>query len=94
MSGSISALNAEVRARIAGTVLYGYTKNKQNNLKIPNYPPENTKVFCGKQTGTFADGVCNGALNVNLAHFAYLADGTVATGAKFLVDRINAASKG
>jgi cutinase len=74
-----------IKQRIAGVALYGYTKNKQNNSQIKGYPPENTKVFCPK-----ADGVCNGALNVNAGHFAYLADGTIKEGYTFLANKVKA----
>jgi len=82
---AVSKLSPDVKKRIAGAVLYGYTKNAQNKSLNPNYPPENTKVFCPK-----ADGVCNGALNVNTGHFSYLMDGTIKEGYTFLASKIKA----
>jgi cutinase len=70
-------------------VLYGYTKNAQNKSLVPNYPADKVKVFCPK-----ADGVCNGALNVNAGHFSYLADGTIKEGYTFLAAKIKAAGSG
>jgi len=84
---AVSALPAALKSKIVGIVLYGYTKNAQNKSAVPNYPTENVKVFCPK-----SDGVCNGGLNVNLGHFSYLADGTIAEGYKFLGAKVKAHS--
>jgi len=86
---AVSGLSANIKSRVAGVVLYGYTKNAQNKSLVPNYPPDKVKVFCPK-----ADGVCNGALNVNLGHFSYLGDGTIKEGYTFLIQKIKAAPAG
>jgi hypothetical protein len=64
---AISTLPENVRSKIVGVVLFGYTKNGQTKGTIPNYPTENLKVFCTK-----GDGVCWGQLNVSGGHFAYI----------------------
>lgn len=69
MASAVSTLDATAQAQVKGVVLYGYTKNAQNDGKIPNYPPEQTKVFCNVD-----DGVCGGALAVTAGHLTYTAD--------------------
>jgi len=83
---AVSALPAELKKKVVGVVLYGYTKNAQNKSLVPNYPADKVKVFCPK-----SDGVCNGALNVNTGHFSYLADGTIKEGYTFLAGKIKSA---
>jgi cutinase len=55
-----------VRAKVVGTVLFGYTKNLQNRGAIPNYPASNLKVFCA-----VGDLVCTGTLTITAAHLSY-----------------------
>lgn len=66
MAGAIPKLDASLRARVVGTVLFGYTKNSQNRGAIPNYPAGNLKVYCA--TG---DLVCTGSLIITASHFSY-----------------------
>ncbi|KAI5360617.1 putative cutinase/acetylxylan esterase, alpha/Beta hydrolase, cutinase, serine active [Septoria linicola] len=84
MAGAVGALDATAQAQVKGVVLYGYTKNLQNNGRIPNYPADQTKVFCNA-----SDGVCSGTLAVTAGHLTYTADvdeavefleGTIASG--------------
>lgn len=81
MDGSIQALPAKVMAQVKGVVLFGYTRNKQDGGRIPNYPTSQTKVFC-------ADGdlVCNGTLVITQAHFSYDDDAPAA--AAFLASKV------
>ncbi|KAL5119922.1 hypothetical protein ACEQ8H_002284 [Pleosporales sp. CAS-2024a] len=65
-AAAISDLKSTVSAQVVGAVLFGYTKNLQNNGKIPNYPADNTKIFCA--TG---DLVCSGSLIITAAHLSY-----------------------
>jgi cutinase len=85
VENAISALSAEIKARIAGVVLFGYTKNGQTKSSIPNFPKEKVKVLCRAD-----DGVCGGALLVTAGHFGYLMDGSGTTATNFLVQQINA----
>lgn len=66
MAGSLGELEAGVQDQVKGVVLFGYTKNQQNDEQIPGYPVDRTKIFCN--TG---DAVCRGSLSVQPAHFAY-----------------------
>ncbi|KAK4646972.1 uncharacterized protein QC761_0029670 [Podospora bellae-mahoneyi] len=74
--------SATIREQIKGVVLYGWTKNQQNNGKIPNYPAARLKVYC--ESG---DLVCNGSLIVLPAHGTY-ADEAADEAPKFLISRI------
>jgi len=65
-AAAISDLDATVRNKVVGTVLFGYTKNQQNRGAIPNYPSDRLKVFCA--TG---DLVCTGTLTITAAHLSY-----------------------
>lgn len=67
MAGSLGDLANQ--DQVKGVVLFGYTKNEQNDEQIPGYPPERTQIFCN--TG---DAVCEGSLSVLPPHFAYSGD--------------------
>ncbi|KAH8174946.1 cutinase domain-containing protein [Sarocladium implicatum] len=66
---AVSELDTTIQNQIKGVVLFGYTKNRQNNGRIPNFPAEKTKVYCNT-----TDAVCNGSLYITPAHFAYTSD--------------------
>jgi len=86
---AVSKLPANLKSRVVGVALYGYTHNKQNNGGIPNYPKENVKVFCPA-----SDGVCGGLLNVNTGHFSYLTGTSQKEGYTFLAEKVKAAQGG
>jgi cutinase len=46
MMNAVSKSSAEVREKIKGVVLFGYTKNAQQKGGIPNYPKDRVKVSC------------------------------------------------
>ncbi|KAF4452592.1 cutinase 3 [Fusarium austroafricanum] len=77
-----------IKSKIAGVVLFGYTKNLQNRGQIPNFPADKTKVFCN--TG---DLVCTGSLIIAAPHLAYQ---SAASGAapEFLIQKADAARGG
>jgi len=81
---AVSTLPDNVKSKIAGIVLFSYTKNGQTKGSIPNFPAEKLKVFCTK-----SDGVCWGQLNVSLGHFAYIMNGDGPSATQFLVSKIN-----
>lgn len=87
IANAISTLDSSAQAQVKGVVLYGYTKNAQNDGKIPNYPPEQTKVFCNVD-----DGVCGGALAVTAGHLTYTAD--VDAAVEFLEGAVASGSSG
>ncbi|KAK5744015.1 hypothetical protein LTR17_002353 [Elasticomyces elasticus] len=83
INGAVSKLSSAVQSQVAGAVLYGYTRNAQNDGGIENYPKDQVKVFCA-----VSDGVCGGALLVTAGHFTYAGD--VDEAVEFLVARIDA----
>lgn len=88
---TVEALPENVKIRIAGITLYGDTKFKQDGGQIKNFPKEKVKTFCngyGELKGKSADGVCNGALNVNGGHLSY--GDSMKPGAEFLKARVDA----
>jgi hypothetical protein len=80
-------LSADVKSRIAGVVLYGDTRNKQDGGRIPGFPAERVRVFCNKN-----DGVCGGMLVVNAGHMAYA--NQIGAGASFLAERVGSFRSG
>ncbi|CAP65625.1 uncharacterized protein PODANS_6_11140 [Podospora anserina S mat+] len=83
-AAAIRDSTAAIREKIKGVVLFGYTKNRQNNGGIPNYPSNRLTVFC--ESG---DLVCSGTLIVTPAHGEYQ-DEARDQAPKFLIARINA----
>uniref|UniRef100_A0A8H7KAA3 cutinase n=1 Tax=Bionectria ochroleuca TaxID=29856 RepID=A0A8H7KAA3_BIOOC len=59
IAAAVSDLSATVREQVKGAVLFGYTKNKQNNGQIPNYPADRTAIYCAE-----GDLVCEGTLTI------------------------------
>ncbi|KAF3039825.1 hypothetical protein E8E11_005267 [Didymella keratinophila] len=82
IAGAIPKLDASLRERVVGTVLFGYTKNLQNRGGIDSYPASNLKVYCA--TG---DLVCTGTLTITAAHFSY-ADEAAGPAPQFLQSKI------
>lgn len=66
IAGSVSELEPAIQDQVKGAVLFGYTKNKQNNEQIPNFPTDRTSIFCNE-----GDQVCEGTLILAPPHFAY-----------------------
>jgi len=89
MENAIMGLPDNIRSKVVGVVLFGYTKNGQTKSNIPNYPKEKLMVLCRSD-----DGVCGGALAVTAGHFGYLMDGSGTKATNFLVEKINSAGKG
>ncbi|KAH7109543.1 cutinase-domain-containing protein [Dactylonectria macrodidyma] len=83
VAASIRDLNPTIRGKIAGAILFGYTKNKQNNGRIPNYPIDRLRVFCND-----GDAVCEGELSITIPHLFYLSEAR-RKAPEFLVEQIN-----
>jgi cutinase len=83
MTASVSRLSSATQERIAGVVLYGNTRNKQEHGKIPNFPEEKAKTYCNA-----SDGVCGGALLVTAGHMTYQTN--VKDAVSWLQERISA----
>ncbi|CBX90795.1 similar to gi/157830726/pdb/1CUA/A Chain A [Plenodomus lingam JN3] len=84
IAGAVSRLEPAVRDQVKGVVLFGYTKNKQNGGRIPNYPAERLKVYCAA-----GDLVCTGTLTITPAYLTYGADAG-SDAPKFLQSKIDA----
>src|ERR1700761_604067 len=89
MMNAVSKLPANVKSKVAGVVLFGYTKNAQTKSSIPDYPKDKVKVFCAS-----SDGVCGGTLAVTAGHFAYMGDGSGTQATNFLIQHINGSGGG
>ncbi|KAL4731885.1 separase/separin [Fusarium chlamydosporum] len=87
-AASVTDVDDSIRQKIAGTVLFGYTKNLQNRGKIPQYPEDRTKVFCN-----VGDLVCTGTLVIAAPHLLYQTDASGPAPA-FLIEKADAAIAG
>lgn len=76
------AASPDVQGQVKGAVLFGYTKNFQNRARIPDYPTENTEIYCAA-----GDLVCTGTLTITPAHFSY-SDEARNEAPKFLISRV------
>ena len=70
MVASIRRLSSTIQNQIAGVVLYGNTRNAQENGNIPNFPNDKVETICA-----LTDGVCYGTLTVTAGHLSYGDDG-------------------
>ncbi|KAI7286184.1 hypothetical protein KC345_g1320 [Hortaea werneckii] len=81
MVASIRRLSSTIQNQLAGVVLYGNTRNAQENGNIPNFPNDKVETICA-----LTDGVCYGTLTVTAGHLSYGDD--VDDAVDFLSDRI------
>jgi cutinase len=66
ISGAIQDIDEALRAKVKGVVLFGFTRNLQDNGQIPGYPASQTKVICA-----IGDLVCSGTLIITITHLTY-----------------------
>ncbi|KAK4550378.1 hypothetical protein LTR36_003345 [Oleoguttula mirabilis] len=84
MTDGIQRLSSDIQSQIAGVVLYGDTRNKQDDGGIPNFSKDKVKVYCNS-----GDGVCDGALIVTAAHLEY--ESKVSDAAMWLQTQVSSA---
>ncbi|KAJ4303534.1 hypothetical protein N0V90_002430 [Kalmusia sp. IMI 367209] len=87
---AIEDLSSAVMNQIAGVVTFGDTQNRADGGRIPNFPTNKLKVFCGTLVH---DTVCDGNLSaaVLAPHLSYGANAQEA--GQFLISKANAALK-
>ncbi|PMD12074.1 carbohydrate esterase family 5 protein, partial [Hyaloscypha hepaticicola] len=68
------ALPASIQDNIYSVILFGFTRNLQDNDRISNFPTNKTLVFCA-----VGDLVCDGTLEITAAHLSYGVDAPTAT---------------
>lgn len=66
VDNAIQQMPAATQSKVAGVVVWGFTRAEQDNLQIPGYPVAQTKVFCAQ-----GDLVCNNTLTITAAHLSY-----------------------
>ncbi|KAL2059843.1 hypothetical protein VTL71DRAFT_9998 [Oculimacula yallundae] len=64
---AIETLPYEVMEKIKGVVLYGDTRNLQDQGRIPNFPVAKTLIICNE-----GDVICAGNLTITRPHIAYV----------------------
>jgi len=84
VGAAIRDSSAVIREQVKGVVLLGWTKNQQNNGKIPNFPANRLLVYCEK-----GDLVCTGSLIVLPAHLSY-GDEAAGPAPEFMLAKIRA----
>jgi cutinase len=89
MMNAVKGLSPNVKKKVVGVVLFGYTKNAQTKSGIPTYPKDQVAVYCSK-----SDGVCGGTLAVTAGHFSYMGDGSGPKAVAFLLSKINGGGGG
>lgn len=66
-------------------MLFGYTKNLQNQGVMPEFPSPETQVFC-----LSTDWVCYGTVIVGYSHFLYAGEAALAA-PRFLIAQVEGA---
>ncbi|KAL4877752.1 cutinase 3 [Aspergillus karnatakaensis] len=80
--GAIQDIDDSLKSKVKGVVLFGYTRNLQDRGRIPDYPENQTKVFCA-----VGDLVCSGTLVITASHLVYGVNAREAAG--FLAGKVS-----
>ncbi|KAH8886010.1 cutinase [Thozetella sp. PMI_491] len=83
VDNAIQQMGPAMAAKVKGVVLFGYTRNAQDNAQIPGYPKAQTKIFCAN-----GDLVCDNTLTITAAHLTYAQNAPEAS--KFLASMVQA----
>lgn len=86
MGNALTEADAAIQDQVVGAVLFGYTKNQQNDGLIVDFPEDKTSVEC--RTG---DAVCTGTLTILPPHLLYGSEARDEA-PKFLAEKINGAA--
>jgi cutinase len=86
MHNTVPGLSDAIKQKVIAGVLFGDTRNKQDNHQVPRYPKDQVMIFCDKE-----DGVCDGRLNVSQAHMVYMCNGDGMKAISFLKSKIDVA---
>ncbi|KAF7128398.1 hypothetical protein CNMCM5793_003128 [Aspergillus hiratsukae] len=78
---AIRGLDRDLKAKVKGVVLFGFTRNVADKGQIPGYPEDETKIYCA-----LGDLVCDNTLIITPAHLSYGANSGDA--AKFLTSQV------
>ncbi|CAI7636109.1 unnamed protein product [Penicillium pancosmium] len=66
MHGAILKLSEEVKDKIRGVVLFGFTRQKQFHGQIAGFPQDKLKLYCYE-----TDNICHGGGLIGLEHLSY-----------------------
>ena len=66
---AIEDLSDNIMNQIAGVVTFGDTQSRKDGGKIPNFPSDKIKIFCG---GAIHDTVCDGVLSAAVDDTSFL----------------------
>ena len=69
IDNTVQKLDGDIKSKVKGVVLFGFTRNLQDHGQIPDYPKDQVKVFCAP-----GDMVCTGTLIITAAHLTYGGD--------------------
>lgn len=73
MDNAIQSLSANVKSQVKGVVMFGFTRNAQDDGGVPGFDASKTKVFCA-----IGDLVCDNTLTITAAHLTYGANAPAA----------------
>ena len=81
IDNTVQKLEDDIKSKVKGVVLFGFTRNLQDHGQIPDYPKDQVKVFCAP-----GDMVCTGTLIITPAHLTY--GGDAGEAASFLASKV------